>query len=304
MICFVKTGRALLPEAEAYSLYLKNKGIDSIILSSENEANLLGASLYYRFGGFLNKKIRDGVPEIHEYNSISTGNIPLIKNLIKSIFACKPVCRSFLNKYVENEYFFSGNIPVFYRDMGADRSFFDVRKCSMKKCYDLAYFGSISSRKNLLSIVVQLADLGYKIVLGGPANIEDRCLLKKQSNIDYVGLCNHDEVKKYLARSKAGLNYIPDVYPLTHQTSTKVIEYLVAGLPIVSNQYFWIDEHSQKYKYKYLQLDDFFSDNFSISDSYRSDLQLPIEIAEQFAWDCILDKCGFDQIIIKAMGSV
>ncbi len=302
MICFVKTGNALIPEADAYSNYLKKKGIESVICESENDARKIKADLYYRFGGLLTHKINNDIPEIHEYHSISTGRFPIFKNFIKTFFSCRPVYLSFLNEYVESKFFFSKRLPVFYRDMGVDNSFFDLRSHQQDKVYDFAYFGSISARKHLLSTIFKLTDHGFSIVLGGPVSVSDRDLIVGNSNINYVGVCSHDAVKEFLSRSKAGLNYIPDEYPLTHQTSTKVIEYLVAGIPIVSNHYHWINDHSKRYGYDFIKLDDVFSEDISMLDfpATRSKLQLPINVAEKFTWDFILDNCCFDQIVTEA----
>jgi hypothetical protein len=44
-----------------------------------------------------------------------------------------------------------------------------------------------------------------------------------------------------LVQARAGLNLVPAHRPYTVQTSTKVLEYLAVGLPVVSNRYPWME---------------------------------------------------------------
>ena len=109
-VCFVKTGRAFLPEVYAYSDYLSKFNISNIICENEIAARNITASLYYRFGGLLRHKIKKDVPEIHEYHTLSTGRLPIVKNMLKSVLSVSPIYYSFLNKDIENGYFFTNKL--------------------------------------------------------------------------------------------------------------------------------------------------------------------------------------------------
>lgn len=298
-VCFVKTGRAFLPEVYAYSDYLSKHNISNIICENETDAKDTNARLYYRFGGLLRHKIKKEVPEIHEYHTLSTGKLPILKNMLKSVLSVSPVYYSFLNKNIENGYFFTNALPRFYRDMGADAALLDIRHNVAEKKYDICYFGSISNRSGVVDTLLKLGEQGYKVVIGGSALDSDIMKFQQYSNLTYVGLCDRSQVSDYYCQSKYGLNYIAEEYPLTKQTSTKVIEYLVAGLPIISNTYEWIDQHASQHGYGYINLADIQPGTLH-SDSFNAaNLVLPYEKATMFTWDALLAECGFKEIIAK-----
>ncbi len=291
-VCFIQSGKAYLPEVYAYSKFLKQKNISNVIVSSDQEAKGINAKIYYRFGGLLHSRISVGSIEIHEYHTVSTGRFLKLKNIIKSLFSVKPDYLSFLNKFVDDNYFFSSSMPRFYRDMGADEELLTIRKSPSKKKFDICYFGSLSNRKGVVDSILKLSQTGYTFVVGGNAVQSDVELLRACQNITYLGVCERDTVYKYIEKSRFGLNIIPDEFPLTHQTSTKAIEYLVAGLPIISNSYKWINEHSLKYGYQYVELS-----NSLILPENRINLIIPDDVAEQFTWNYILEKCRFYDVI-------
>ena len=301
-VCFVKTGKSFLPEVYAYSDYLSKHNISNIICETETDAGEINASLYYRFGGLLSHKIKTDVPEIHEYHTLSTGKWPYLKNMLKSVLSVRPVYYSFLNKQVEQGYFFSRALPRFYRDMGADASLLAIRQHTGEKKYDICYFGSISNRSGIVATLLQLAELGYQVVVGGSALEADIVKFKQCANLTYVGLCDRSQVASYYSQTRYGLNYVAAEYPLTKQTSTKVIEYLVAGLPIISNAYEWIDQHASEHGYRYVNLTDVLS-GLRFGDSRpQAELILAYDNAMMFTWDAILTACDFDGMITKLVG--
>ena len=293
-VCFIQPGKAYLPEVYAYSNFLNQKNISNVIVSSDQEAKDIKAKVYYRFGGFLHNRILVGSVEIHEYHTVSTGRFIKLKNIIKSLLSAKPDYLSFLNKFVDSNYFFPNSIPRLYRDMGADENLLTARKSASKKEFDICYFGSLSNRKGVVDSILKLSQTGYTFVVGGNAVQSDVELLRDCQNITYLGICDRDTVYKHIEKSRFGLNIIPDEFPLTHQTSTKVIEYLVAGLPIISNSYKWINEHSLKYGYQYVELS-----NTLILPENLINLVIPDNVAEQFTWNYILEKSRFYDVIQK-----
>lgn len=298
-VCFIKTKGSYLPEIYAYSKFLTKKGVSNIVVASDCEARSVSANLYYRFGGLLNKSIKNEIPEIHEYHTISIGRFSLIKNILKSISPVKPVYLSFLNKFVESKYFFSKEIPCFYRDMGASEELLFLRNCGQSKQFDICYFGSISDRLGLVDTVISLAEQGYSLVLGGRASTEDLELFKRYKKITFLGVCSREAVYSYMGQSRLGLNYMPNKYPLNQQTSTKVIEYLVAGLPIISNSYQWINKHSKKLGYEYITMDE--NNNVILLNDEKDKYILPVSQAELLTWDSILERCEFEKIIRHCM---
>jgi glycosyltransferase involved in cell wall biosynthesis len=66
-----------------------------------------------------------------------------------------------------------------------------------------------------------------------------RDLLGGLRNAHRTGRVPQHDVPAQLLRARAGLNLVPRRLPLTQQTSTKAIEYLALGLPVISNDYPW-----------------------------------------------------------------
>tara|TARA_Y100001001_G_scaffold4669_1_gene4881 strand:+ start:18208 stop:19113 length:906 start_codon:yes stop_codon:yes gene_type:complete len=290
----VNGGRSFLPEALAYVDYLNRSGIAAAIVDEKHASSVVDAELFIRFGGFLRKKICDDVPEIHEYHSATVGAYPRTKNLIKSWFSARPDALVFLNGFVEKQYSFSRSIPRIYRDMGVEKSFLGVRGISQKD-YDLVYIGSISARKGLLGVIQEVAGLGIKIAVAGSASDFDSRLLSKTNNVFYYGVLDRSQVLGLISKSRAGLNYCPREYPLQYQTSTKVIEYLVAGIPVVSNDYPWINDHSACSGYSYINLRSVRDANFLKAEN--SSLTLSVEESSRYLWDTILSDSGFLHLV-------
>lgn len=300
-VCFIKTGKAYLPEIYAYSDYLSCKGLSTVIVESEAEAKKINASLYYRVGGLLTNKIMKNKPEIHEYHTVSIGRFSMMKNLMKSVLCVKPDYLSFLTPFVESKYSFSRHIPRFYRDMGATSQLLKQRELQQDKQFDICYFGSLSTRNKLVDTLLSLAEQGFSLVVGGVATRSDKLRLQQNERITFLGECEREKVYYYLSQSRFGLNYMPNEYPLTQQTSTKVIEYLVAGLPILSNTYPWITQHSQQLGYSYIELPQ--SNSISLpKNSFQPKYRISLNSARALTWDAILEHCQFEKIIRQCIG--
>lgn len=296
IVCFVKTGKAYLPELYAYKEYLEKHNISVIICDNVYEAKNTNATLYYRFGGFLTGRIKKDIPEIHEYHTISTGKFPFLKNFLKSKFSSEPNGLCFLNIDVENKFFFKGNYPVIHRDMGAESLLLKIRELDNNKKFDIAYIGSISNRTGVIDVVIKLALRGYSIALLGNINEFDMKKIDDIKNITAFGVCNRNKVLEILSKTRYGLNYIPDIYPLNIQTSTKAIEYLVSGIPIISNKYNWMDKHSSKYNYKYVDLSMILNGgNLPMNSEYI----IPIDKAKKLTWEFILNSNDFLMFLEK-----
>lgn len=302
-ICFIKTGRAFLPELYAYEKYLKEKGVQVFVADDDLKASSIDVDIYFRFGGVLSKVIRSGIPEIHEYNSCSIGSFPKFKNFVKSFFSVKPVSRVFLNKEVEENFYFSDKIRKLYRDMGVDESFYIARGVRSNKIYDVAYVGSISERNGLVPEIIRLADLGLSIVLAGSLNKIDLELLKKFINVTYLGRVANSDVPKILSQSKFGLNYCPIEYPYYFQTSTKMLEYLAAGIPVISNKYAWINSHSVINNYSFVDLNSIVEVGY-LDSIYNSLFDSYSNMRVALTWEQVLEQSNFLEFILQSLNRV
>ncbi len=289
-ILFVHTGKSFLPELSAYSSHLFNNGHEVAVVHNENDiSSFSNFDVVFRFGGFLRNIKKSSLPEIHEYHSASTTTFPRLKNLTKSLLAHKPEGRVFLNAFVKSQYCFLDSKPYIFRDMGADASFLDIRN-SQSKQYDVVYAGSISGRVGLVDKLEVIASKGIKIGVAGSASQDIIERLTSCKMIDYVGCLDRKEMYEFLSLGRYGLNYCPDIYPLKYQTSTKVVEYLVAGLPIISNSYSWMENFSDKLGFSYLDIDCL---DISNIEKVNDNQIVSKNIAKSLTWEAILERAKF-----------
>ncbi|MBF4478309.1 glycosyltransferase [Rhodococcus rhodochrous] len=121
----------------------------------------------------------------------------------------------------------------------ADVERFKVHQRSERE-RSVVFAGNITPTKIDFSLLRSVAELGEKLKLAGPVNIDgvaaDRELdgLLKMPNVDYLGNLTLDELAEVFGQSRVGLipyhqnDYTRGVFPL------KVYEYMGAGLNVVS----------------------------------------------------------------------
>ena len=185
--------------------------------------------------------------------------------------------------------------PWIYRDMGAPDELLRCRS-GVRAAYDVVYIGAIAQRPGLLSQLRKLAARGLRIAVAGRATQDERSELSGISGISYIGELEREHVGQLLAEGKAGLNYVPRRYPYIYQTSTKIIEYLVAGLPVISNSYPWIEHHSMQHGYDFIRLESFAPEE--IEDNAR---KYVLDRPEAFTWSAILEAADFEAFIRRCV---
>lgn len=100
-ILFLRSERVYLPEIHACINYFnKTEGFKAYDSSKLKDFNLNEFDIVWEFKGFGGIKMRNQVL-VHEYASLSTGNFPLIKNILKAKINPKPDLRIFLNESVK-----------------------------------------------------------------------------------------------------------------------------------------------------------------------------------------------------------
>lgn len=269
------------PEAYAYERYLTKLGWNVQLdyeyeLDKNNDINIYFMGIRPFWKGYQGKAL-----EIHEYQSLSTPPYAKIKDNIKKLINFKPSGRIFLNHTVHHNLNFNDKIPFIYRDMGVDEAFFQFPKANPE--YDIIYSGSIN-RTGVPDIILLLAKK-YKIIVVGSLDNLDAALVDKLrcANITLVGKVDRFQLPGLYANARFGLNYTPNVYPFNVQTSTKTLEYLASGLPVISNRYFWMERFSEKVNQKVLWLDVFLKSNIDLMAS-----SLNIVSMRDYAWENIL----------------
>jgi hypothetical protein len=282
------TGKAYLPEAYAYQSYLINNGVSVELapihdLSSNND-------LIITFMGFKKNQHKAEYRVIHEYHSLSTPPMARAKDSLKRYLNFKPNGRIFLNDKVERIMSFKDNIPCIYRDMGVNDDFISLKSKKISKQFDIVYAGSIN-RKGLLKTVIDISKLGYKIVLVGNLDNIDRSIYEK-NGVTLSGELSRKEISNIYSLSNAGLNFTPDLYPYNIQTSTKTLEYLSAGLSLISNKYYWIESFSKAHNIKPIWLEDLNS-NYKLG-QYTCNFD-----PEWYRWSNVLNRSNFMDFVMS-----
>lgn len=277
---------AYVPEAYAYRKYLSANSFEVQLASGEEIHADNDLNIYFMgLRPFWNSSSGRAV-EIHEYHSLSTGGFPRVKNHLKKYINKKPVGRIFLNEIVRADFNFQDNIPFIYRGMGVDKEFF--QKPTDCPEFDIIYCGSISGRQGLLNEVERLAAFGYKILMVGNVLISDLRRFSSIKNVVFAGRVARHEIADLYKNCRAGLNYMPNIYPLNIQTSTKTLEYLASGLRVLSSRYHWAEKFFNNNDARCIYLDEI--------KSYKLIEPLGGGV-DEYEWGNVLDKSNIKDFL-------
>lgn len=294
-ILFVRTGKAFLPEIDAYVKYFNKlegfEAYDSQLL--DENYSIDDFDVIWEFKGFggvrdVNKVI------VHDYASLSTGSFPKVKNNLKKWLNPKPNLRVFLNQAVRQGFNFNDDIEFCYRDMGIDERFLSVK--SEEKEYDFVYVGSICKGRGMDRFLAEFTRKPQgKLCLIG--NVEDDIYNEYKHNKDLVftGSVPYGEVPIIASKAVYGINYIPDKYPFNIQTSTKLLEYLALGLKVITTDYQWVRDFEKRHGCSFYKLNlkqDGFNRDYIESYDYKSNFAV-----ENHLWDAVLENSGLKEQI-------
>ena len=183
-----------------------------------------------------------GAVQVHEYASASVGPLAWLKDRVKQWQHPVPDFRVFQSEWVRQRMGFGDAVhePVPYalRDMGVPASFLTAQALQPPE-FDLVYLGEMRRLLHFVPLLQTLGQAGLKFLLVGDVPPALQAHLARLGHIQSTGRVPQDQVPAQLLRARAGLNLMPDVLPLSEQTSTKMLEYLALGLPVVSNPYAW-----------------------------------------------------------------
>jgi hypothetical protein len=141
---------------------------------------------------------------------------------------------------------FDDGVPYSLRDMGVPAYFLQAQ-ASAPVDHDLVYLGEMSRLRAFVPALQAISKSGLTLLLIGelPGDLADT--VEALPGIRCTGRIEQHDVPAQLLRARAGLNLMPNQLPVAMQTSTKVLEYLAVGLPILSNDYPWIRQMAAKY---------------------------------------------------------
>lgn len=296
-ILFEYTGRAYLPEIAAYRRYLAaSPGIETADTREYPAVRRADFDVVWRLMGLDFAKTDRFV--VHDYASLSTGFMPRARNRLKKHLNRKPGLRVFLNEAVRSGFAFADAVPWAIRDMGVDESFFRVRA---QPEYDLVYVGNVIPGRGvpaaLAAFLGPLKSLSVLVV--GHADKDVRQKFAKAGNVVFAGSVPHDQVAALAAKAKAGLNLVPNRYPLGLQTSTKLLEYCALGLDVASTRHGWSETFARTRQARFLwcrpDLSDLTPQAFRRFDFHSPDVR-------DWEWTRIIATSGVFRLLAQAVG--
>ncbi len=237
---FVHTGPAYMPELAAYETHLTQLG-HHFVRHNDPATVPLDADIVWwicgRVDAHHSHRLRRSL-QVHEYASASVGRWSALKDRLKRWRHPRPEHRVFLNDWVRERMGFDDGVPCSLRDMGVPPAFLQASP-ALAVDHDLVYLGEMSRLRHFLPALQAISQAGLKLLLIGQVPAELEGFLRLTPGIHCTGRIVQAEVPAQLLRARAGLNLMPDRLPLAMQTSTKVLEYLAVGLPVLSNDYAW-----------------------------------------------------------------
>ena len=247
---FVQGTRSYLPELAAYQAHIEGLG-HAVQLHTQAHTVPDGAQAVWWICGRVppgQARRLKGAVQVHEYASASVAPLAWIKDRIKQWQQPVPDFRVFQSEWVRQRMGFGDNapgaVPYALRDMGVPDAFLTAQAQQAPE-FDLVYLGEMSRLQRFVPLLHTLAQAGLSLLLVGdvPPALQKR--LATLGHIQSTGRVPQDQVPAQLLRARAGLNLMPDVLPLSEQTSTKMLEYLALGLPVISNPYAWAKRTAQ-----------------------------------------------------------
>ncbi len=297
-IIFIYSDKANYPELKAYkeyfSKYFSVKTIEKKDLQKREYDN---DTILWFIMGFYPERYKAGCI-IHDYRSLSVGRHPKIKNLIKKYLNQQPHARIFLNSIISKEMSFSDRKPEFFIDMGVPKSIIDYCNMENKELnYDFIYVGDVSFEREshiLIENFIKAYGDRKNIALVGSYERSLYSKYSKYQNIHFFGRVPQEKVFELISKADICVNFIPNKYPYTFQTSTKLLEYAAMKKKIISNKTPSILESLQKYSINSLLVDGYkfpsIQELSKLSDNshFKSD---------KILWEKIIEESGIEYFL-------
>jgi glycosyltransferase involved in cell wall biosynthesis len=247
---FVHGARSYLPELTAYQAHIEGLGHAAQMHTQPHTVPDDARAVWWICGRVPTDQARrfKCAVQVHEYASASVAPLAWLKDRIKQWLHPVPDFRVFQSDWVRQRMGFDDNlpdsVPYALRDMGVPDSFLTAQAQQPPE-FDLVYLGEMRRLLHFVPLLHTLGQAGLSLLLVGdvPPTLQER--LATLGHIQSTGRVPQDQVPAQLLRARSGLNLMPDVLPLSEQTSTKMLEYLALGLPVISNPYAWANRTAQ-----------------------------------------------------------
>ncbi len=241
---FVHGARSYLPELAAYQAHIEHLGHAVQMHTQADTVPDDARAVWWICGRVPSDQARrlKGAVQVHEYASASVAPLAWLKDRVKQWQHPVPDFRVFQSDWVRQRMGFDhagpDAVPYALRDMGVPDVFLTAQALQPPE-FDLVYLGEMRRLLYFLPLLHTLGQAGLSLLLVGDVPAALQAHLATLGHIQSTGRVPQDQVPAQLLRARAGLNLMPDVLPLSEQTSTKMLEYLALGLPVISNPYAW-----------------------------------------------------------------
>lgn len=256
LIHFIRNGPAYLPELDAYQVFLSHKGHEVRVHDTSDTVPDDARVVWWMCGGVSRRETRRlrRAVHVHEYASASVPPHAQLKDWVKRLTHPKPDFAIYQNTWVHDQLHFY-DVPYALRDMGIADAFLASAQSSWPAPeFDLVYLGEMGRLLPFMPLLQAIHDAQRRLLLVGDVPAHIQALLP--SSVRETGRVPHDEVPHHLRRARLGLNLVSNARPYNQQTSTKLIEYCAAGLPVVSNDYAWVRDFAKRYQGSFHLLSD------------------------------------------------
>lgn len=242
---FIRGGTSYLPELAAYEAHLRERGVSAIVHNDATSVPEDAKALWWICGRVPGDAAKrwPAAFHVHEYASASVPPAAGWKDRIKRWTHPVPQHRVFQSEWVRERMGFDDSVPSSLRDMGVPSAFLEAKARAAAE-FDLVYLGETSRLLAFASAWQAIREAALSLLVVG--SIDDR-VRAVVGDAACTGRVEQHDVPAQLLRARAGLNLMPDRLPFSEQTSTKVLEYMAVGLPVLGNDYAWFRRAMAQY---------------------------------------------------------
>ena len=239
---FVHSGSAYLPELAAYRQELTRRGHEVHVHSHPATVPDQADVVWWICGRVSRSHTRRLAhsQHVHEYASASVAPLAWLKDRVKQFTHPQPAHRVFQSEWLRQRVGLSDAVPYSLRDMGVPAHFLTAQALGEPE-FDLVYLGEMSRLMQFVPALQAIDEADLRLLLIGQIPPELDTVIGRLRHVHTTGRIAQEDVPAQLLRARAGLNLVPNVLPLSAQTSTKMLEYLAVGLPVVSNRSVWAE---------------------------------------------------------------
>jgi glycosyltransferase involved in cell wall biosynthesis len=239
---FVHSGLAYMPELAAYRHEISRRGHDVHVHTHPATVPASADVVWWICGRVSRSHTRRLAhsQHVHEYASASVAPLAWLKDQIKELSHPRPAHRVFQSEWLRLRMGLTDAVPFSLRDMGVPAHYLCAQR-QAKPDVDLVYLGEMSRLMQFVPALQAIDQAGLSLLLIGQIPPDLQTVIEQLPLIQTTGRIAQDDVPAQLLRARAGLNLVPNVLPLSAQTSTKMLEYLAVGLPVISNRSAWAE---------------------------------------------------------------